>query len=274
MKYLFIALCSALTINAAAQQNPFAKTTWQVTSSNDDEVISLKKIKLVDFTKKDAPFSGLYFDQGSVFHSGNSCEGYSGAYKINPGDVLVLESRDGYAGQNCIKPLSFEGAYKFTLEGDKLTLAPIEDYEEESNEEDYEGTAATAEPAADAEVSQEALDAMAVEAADAAADAARNAAIEADAVPVVKYEAFKTWTKAHLGKEFFQKQQLKENVDVVVALWIEENGKTTVQEISGTSNEPLKRAINNEVAKMPYWNHGEVDFNKTIKVPLRYKAGS
>lgn len=270
MKYLFIALCSALTINAAAQQNPFAKTTWQVTSSNDDEVISLKKIKLVDFTKKDAPFSGLYFEQGSVFHSGNSCEGYSGAYKINPGDVLVLESRDGYAGQNCTKPVSFEGAYKFTLEGDKLTLTLIEDYEEESNEEDYEGAAATAEPAADAEVSEEAVAAMAEE----AAEAARSAAIEADAVPVVKYEAFKTWSKAHLGKEFFQKQQVKENVNVVVSLWIEENGKTTVQEISGTSNESLKRAINNEVAKMPYWNHGEVDFNKTIKVPLRYKVGS
>lgn len=270
MKYLFIALCSALTINAAAQQNPFAKTTWQVTSSNDDEVISLKKIKLVDFTKKDAPFSGLYFEQGSVFHSGNSCEGYSGAYKINPGDVLVLESRDGYAGQNCTKPVSFEGAYKFTLEGDKLTLTLIEDYEEESNEEDYEGATATAEPAADAEVSEEAVAAMAAE----AAEAAKSAAIEADAVPVVKYEAFKTWTKAHLGKEFFQKQQVKENVDVVVSLWIEENGKTTVQEVSGTGNESLKQAINNEVAKMPYWNHGEVDFNKTIKVPLRYKTGN
>ncbi|GEM_PF-1509598 len=273
MRYLFIALCSALTINAAAQQNPFAKTTWQVTSSNDDEVISLKKIKLVDFTKKDAPFSGLYFEQGSVFHSGNSCEGYSGAYKINPANVLILESRDGYAGQNCTKPVSFEGAYKFTLEGDKLTLTLIEDYEEESNEEDYEGAAATAEPAGDAEVSEEAVAAMAAEAA--AEEAATMVTAEAEvASPVVKYEAFKTWTKAHLGKEFFRKQQVKENVEVVVSLWIEENGKTTVQEISGTGNESLKQAITDELAKMPYWNHGEVDFNKTIKVPLRYKVGS
>lgn len=270
MKYLFIALCSALTINAAAQQNPFAKTTWQVTASGEDGVINLKKIKPVDFMKKDGPFTGLSFDQAAVFHSGNSCEGYAGGYKINPDQVLVFEPRDGYAGENCQKPVNFEGAYQYRLDGEVLTLAPMEDYEEESNEEDYEGAAATAEPAADAEVSEEAVAAMAEE----AAEAARNAAVEANAVPVVKYEAFKTWTKAHLGKEFFQKQQVKENVDVVVSLWIEENGKTTVQEISGTGNESLKQAIDNEVSKMPYWNHGEVDFNKTIKVPLRYKVGS
>lgn len=271
MKYLFIALCSALTINAAAQQNPLAKTTWQVTASNDDEVISLKKIKLVDFSKKDAPFSGLYFDQGSVFHSGNSCEGYSGGYKINPGNVLILESRDGYAGQDCTKPVNFDGAYKFTLEEDKLTLTVIEDYEEESNEEDY-GEATAAEGA---EVSEEAIAAMATEAEAVVEEAATMVTAEAEvASPVVKYEAFKTWAREHLGKEFFRKQQLKENVDIVVALWIGENGKTKVQEISGTTNESLKRAISSELAKMPNWNKGEVDFNKTIKVPLRYKAGS
>lgn len=272
MKYLLIALCSALTINATAQQNPFPKTTWQVSASNEDEVISLKKIKLVDFSKKDAPFTGLYFEQGSVFHSGNSCEGYSGSYKLKPGNVLILEPRDGYAGQNCTKPVNFEGAYKFSLDGDKLTLRLIEDYEEESNEEEYDEVAA-AESAADAEVSQEALDAMAAEAA--VQEAAAMATAEAETAPaVVKYEAFKTWTKAHLGKEFFRKQQLKENIDLVVSLWIGENGKTKVQEITGTSNESLKRAISNEVAKMPDWNQGEVDFNKTIKVPLRYKTGS
>ncbi len=271
MKYLFIALCSAMTINVAAQENPFIKTTWQVTASNEDEVISLKKIKLVDFSKKDAPFTGLYFEQGSVFHSGNSCEGYSGGYKLKPGNVLILEPRDGYAGQDCTKPVNFDGAYRFTLEGDKLTLSVIEDYEEESNEEEYDEVAASA-YSADAEVSQEALDAMAAEAA--VEEAAAMATAEAEAIStVVKYEAFKTWTKAHLGKEFFQKQQLKENVDLVVSLWIGENGNTKVQEISGTSNESLKRAISNELAKMPSWNKGEVDFNKTIKVPLRYKVG-
>lgn len=270
MKYLFVALCSALTINVAAQQNPFAKTTWQVTSSNEDEIISLKKIKLVDFSKKDAPFSGLYFEQGSVFHSGNSCEGYSGAYKVNPGDVLILESRDGYAGQDCAKPVSFEGAYKFMLEGDKLTLSPIENYEEESNEEDYAEATAAEGP----EVSEEAIAAMAAEAEAAVEEAATMVTAEAEtASPVVKYEAFKNWTRAHLGKEFFQKQQLKENVDLVVSLRIVESGKAKVQEISGTSNESLKRAISNELAKMPAWNKGEVDFNQTIKVPLRYKVG-
>lgn len=272
MKYLFIALCSALATNAAAQQNPFAKTTWQVTASGEDGVIKLKKIKLVDFMKKDGPFTGLSFDQATVFHSGNSCEGYAGGYKINPDQVLVFEPRDGYAGENCQKPVNFEGAYQYRLDGEVLTLAPMEDYEEESNEEDYEGAAATAEPAADAEVSEETVAAMAAEAA--AEEAVTMVTAEAEvASPVIKYESFKTWTKAHLGKEFFQKQQVKENVDVVVSLWIEENGKTTVQEVSGTGNESLKRAITDELAKMPYWNHGEVDFNKTIKVPLRYKVG-
>ncbi|RYD97943.1 MAG: hypothetical protein EOP54_09285 [Sphingobacteriales bacterium] len=269
MKYLFIALCSALAISAVAQQNPLAKTTWQVESSDGDELIRLKKIRLVDFTKKDAPFTGLYFEQGSVFHSGNSCEGYSGGYKINPGDVLVLASRDGYAGQDCTKPISFEGAYKFILAGDKLTLTLLEDYEEENNEEDYDEATVAEGP----EVSEAAIAAMTAEAA--VEDAATMVTTEAElASPVVKYEAFKTWTKAHLGKEFFQKQQLKENVDLVVSLWIEANGKTRVEEISGTGNESLKRAISNELAKMPSWNKGEVDFNKTIKVPLRYKAGS
>lgn len=269
MKYLLITLCSALAFNVAAQQNPLAKTTWQVASSGDSEVIRLKKIKLVDFTKKDAPFTGLYFDQGTVFHSGNSCEGYSGGYKINSGNVLVLEPRDGYAGDNCIKPVSLDGAYQFTIEGDVLTLSQIEDYED-NNEEEYDETAAT-ESAAGAEVSEEAIAAMAAEAS-AGEEAATEVTTEPEvASPVVKYEAFKTWTKAHLGNEFFRKQQLKEDVDVVVSLWIEANGKTKVKAISGTDNETLKQTITKEFAKMPNWNKGEVDFNNTIKVPLRYK---
>ncbi len=270
MKYLFIALCSALTINATAQQNPFAKTTWQVTASNDDEVISLKKIKLVDFTKKEAPFSGLYFEQNSVYHSGNSCEGYSGTYKINPGNVLILESRDGYAGQDCTKPVSFEGAYKFILDGDKLTLSLIEDYDEESNEED--GTEATS--AAEAEISETtaaAIDEQA--AAGAEAETTMTTAPEV-AAPTAKYAAFKTWIREHLGKEFFQIQQVKEPVSLVVTLWIEKDGKTRVEEIDGTGTDALKRAISNEFAEMPAWKEGEVDFDKTIKVPLRFKPGT
>ncbi|OJV51872.1 MAG: hypothetical protein BGO31_08770 [Bacteroidetes bacterium 43-16] len=267
MKYLFIALCSVLAFNVAGQQNPLAKTTWQVQSSGDGEIIRLKKIKLVDFSKKDAPFTGLYFDQGTVFHSGNSCEGYSGGYKINAENVVVLESRDGYAGDNCTPQVSFNGAYQFKLENDMLTLSLIEDYEE-NNEEEYDEVAA-AQSAEGAEISEEALEAMAAE------EAATVVTSEPEvASPVVKYEAFKTWTKAHLGPEFFRKQQVKENVDVVVALWIEENGTTKVKEISGTKNEALKRAITSEFAKMPNWNKGEVDFKSTIKVPLRYKAAN
>lgn len=269
MKYLLIVLCSALTFNVFAQQNPLAKTTWQVASTGDSEVIRLKKIKLVDFTKKDAPFTGLYFDQSAVFHSGNSCEGYSGGYKISSGNVLVLEPRDGYAGENCIKPLSLDGAYQFTLEGDMLTLSPIEDYEE-NNEDAY--TEATA--AEGAEISEAAIAAMAAEE-ERTGEAATEVTMEPEtAAPVVKYEAFKIWAKAHLGNEFFRKQQLKEDVEVVLSLWIGDNGKTIVKEISGTDNETLKRAITRELGKMPVWNKGEVDFNNTIKVPLRYKAGS
>lgn len=267
MKYLLIALCSALAFNVAAQQNPLAKTTWQVQSSEDGEIIRLKKIKLVDFAKKDAPFTGLYFDQGTVFHSGNSCEGYSGGYTINSGNIVILQPRDGYAGENCKQPVNFDGAYQFKIEEDVLTLSLIEDYEE-NHEEEYD-EAAAAQSAEGAEISEEALEAIAAE------EAATMVTSEAEvASPVVKYEAFKTWTKAHLGPEFFRKQQVKENVDVVVALWIEENGTTKVKEISGTKNETLKRAITSEFAKMPNWNKGEVDFKSTIKVPLRYKAGN
>lgn len=149
MKITLILGIAALTLSGtiAAQDNPFAKTTWKIETIQADGSAILKKAKRLNLATEQAKFQYIQFNNDSKYDSGNTCFSMNGTYTVSEDHQVEFTGMDAAKASDCTEPENLSGAYTYELSKDQITLRPLA--ATSAREESYETTdaAETAEPA-------------------------------------------------------------------------------------------------------------------------------
>jgi len=85
------------------------------------------------------------------------------------------------------------------------------------------------------------------------------------------YTRLKRWVANNFGPAFYKQYIHEGSGRITLMLNINDHGQTTVDEIKGTKNEKLIKAIKDRIEKMPVWTKDEAAYSSTLSLPLEFK---
>ena len=85
------------------------------------------------------------------------------------------------------------------------------------------------------------------------------------------YTKLRRWVANNFGPAFYKQYIHEGSGRITLILNFDEQGKTKVKEIKGTTNEKLIKAIKERIEKMPLWTKDEATHSSTLSLPLEFR---